>query len=338
MGTVTASILIGGRHRYRGGIQPGWLLLLHEGSGTTVQFLRLHLFEGEQPGNLDEQPGIRWTLPPQADLVGTISLMLQVHVVKNPTLTNAVRAVPHLLTAQTVKLDRLSDHHQETFRAAAAQARTVGNNRCLAVTALPKTSLDTADLMTLPDWEIDLAHSVRSRDWNPFEERLVHHRRLPDLLKDSEIALSRFVTGVVFGGLAGPTVTDFIERAAAQGDENTADALGRWIVAGLAAVQQTGAFENGEAAALAPVLEDLTPNQSRLLSGFLPAQESETTRTGTVLHGSGIATTDLQDLFVLACRVTGHAVALTSNAFHLPPWLVLDALDPATPRGIPDYV
>lgn len=338
MSTVTASILIGGRHRYRGGIQPGWLLLLHEGSGRTIQLVRLHLFDGDKPEDLSEQPGIRWTLPPEADLVGAISLMLQIHVLHNPRLADAVRAVPHLLTGASVKLDRAPEHHQQTFCAVAAQARTVGSKHCLVVTTLPKSGLDATDLMTLPDWELDLAPSVRSRDWNPFEERLVHRRHLPDLLKDPEIALSRFVTGVVFGGMAGPTVGDFLQRAAAQGDDRSADTLGRWIFAGLVAIQQTGAFDHGVAAALSDVLEDLTPNQSRMLAGFLPAEGFNSIQPSTVLQGTGEAVTDLQDLFVLACRVTGHAVALTTNAFHLPPWLVLDALDPTTPRGIPDYV
>jgi hypothetical protein len=336
--TVTASILIGNRHRYRGGIQPGWLLLVHEGSSVTLQLLRLHVFDGEELGGLDEQPGIRWAIPGGEDLVGALSLMLQLHLTRNADLIDAVRDASALLTERVVTLDRLSSAERAVFDAAVRQARTVGDKRCLAVSTLPDSRLDAADLLTLPGWEIDVAQSVGGRDWNALEGRLVLCRRIPDLLKDQEIAVSRFVTGVVFGGLAGATVGEFIEHAASQADECTPDTLGRWIHAGLVAIQQAGGFEDGEAAGLADVLDDLTPNQAHLLGGFLPATASGSIQTGAVLHGTGELRTDVLDLFALACRVAAQAVALTSNAFHLPPWLVLDALDPTTPRRLSDYV
>jgi hypothetical protein len=336
--TVTASILIGNRHRYRGGVQPGWLLLLHEGSSVTLQLLRLHVFAGEEPGGLDEQPGIRWTLPRDEDLISALALMLGLHVTRKPELIDAVGATSPVLSDQVVRLDRLSPAERAGYDAASHQARSMGDRRCLAVSTLPDSRLNAAELLTLPEWEIDLAESVGSRDWNDLEGRLVHCRRLPDLLKDPEIAVSRFVTGVVFGGLARATVGDFIENVASQADECTSDTLGRWIHAGLAAIQQTGACEEGEAACLAEVLDDLTPNQAHLLAGFLPATAAGSIPTRAVLHGTGEPRTDVLDLFALACRVTAHAVALASSSFRLPQWLVLDALDPSTPRGISDYV
>ena len=338
MSTVTASILIGNRHRYHGGIQPGWLLLLHEGSSVTLQLLRLHVFGGEEPGGLDEQPGIRWTLPPDEDLIGALALMLALHVTRKAELVDAVGADSPLLSGQVVTLDRLGPDERAVYAAAARRARTMGDRRCLAVSTLPDSRLNAAELLALPEWEIDLAQSVGSRDWDGLEGRLVLCRRFPDLLKDPEIAVSRFVTGVVFGGLAGATVGDFIENVASQADDCTPDTLGRWIHAGLAAIQQTGACEDGEAACLAEVLDDLTPNQAHLLAGFLPASASGSIPTKAVLHGTGEPRTDVLDLFALACRITAHAVALASTAFRLPPWLVLDALDPTTPKSLSDYV
>ena len=103
--TVTASILIGNRHRYRGGIQPGWLLLVHEGSSVTLQLVRLHVFDGEELGDLDEQPGLRWTIPGDEDLVGALSLLLQLHLTRNADLIDAVREASALLTEQVVTLE-----------------------------------------------------------------------------------------------------------------------------------------------------------------------------------------------------------------------------------------
>ena len=338
MSRVTASILVGGRHRYQGGIKPGWLVLRHEGRGVAWQLVRLHLFEGDEPGLLDEAPGVRWTGGDHRDTVGDLALLLQLHVVRDESLIEMVQGVRRLLQDRVVDLDDLDEGERALYDAAVARARRTGAEYCLAVSTLPKTTLDPDELMSLANWEVDIAQSLRSRDWDPFRQQLVQRERATSLADDAAVAVSRFVTGVAFAGIAQATIEDFVSRAAQGPAERTIDVLARWVLAGLTALHDVGAFADGESTGLAEVLDGLTPTQARLLAGFLPADGTGRIRGSGLLDGSGDVGSDLYDLLVLACRVTAHAVALTSNAEALAPWLVIDALDPTTARGLAEVV
>ncbi|WP_432543011.1 hypothetical protein [Kineococcus sp. SYSU DK002] len=330
MSTVTTSILVGNPHRYRGGVRPGWLVLLHEGAETAWQLLRLDLFEGEERSGLDGAPGITWHTSSHADLIGELALLLHLHVVQDEHVIAAAAGLPRLTTQRRVGLTDLTQRERGVVDRAVQTARRAPGDRCLSVTVLPGSALDASALLELPAWEVDLAAPARSRRIDSFSGAMSTQRTVPDVRDDVEVMLSGLVTSTVLPGINEQHGSWFFESAAEDHFERSADVLCRWIAASLAALEDSGAFSDSTVGGLAEVLDDLTPNQARLLAGML---EDGARAGGSTLQGSGDSVSDLQDLFALACRVAGQAVAHCSSARRIAPWLVLDGLNPSAPTG-----
>ncbi len=180
MSAVTASILVGAKNRVDLGIQPRWILLLHEAQGYAWHLLRLQLSSGDAAGGpavsllekgppgtrpgLDAPPGILWRATPDGDLVGELALLLHLHCLHTPEVLSAVRRVEPL-SRRRVDLDGLSEAQRGDLRHGIRIARETGGRLYLAATVLAGSRLTEEGLLALPEWEINLATTVLSRDW-----------------------------------------------------------------------------------------------------------------------------------------------------------------------------
>ncbi|WP_116111918.1 hypothetical protein [Austwickia chelonae] len=180
MSAVTASILIGTKSRSDLGIQPRWIALLHEASGYAWHLLRLQLSSGDivppprvgatdsgAPGThpgLDGPPGILWRVESDGDVAGELALMLHVHAARTPEVMCAVQRLSPL-AKRRVDLCRMTEAQNGDFRNAVRVARDNGGSLYLAATLMAGSRLTEEDLLSLPDWEISIAHTAISRDW-----------------------------------------------------------------------------------------------------------------------------------------------------------------------------
>lgn len=180
MSAVTASILVGTKNRVDLGIQPRWIVLLHEANGYAWHLLRLQLSSGDivappkfglrdrgAPGTragLDAPPGILWRAGQDGDVVGELALMLHLHAAHTPEVMGAVRHIDPL-ARRRVDLAHLSDRQRGDLANAVRIARETGGGLYLAATILAGSRLTEEDLLALPEWEINLATTVLSRDW-----------------------------------------------------------------------------------------------------------------------------------------------------------------------------
>ncbi|MCA0438317.1 MAG: hypothetical protein LCH98_17915 [Actinobacteria bacterium] len=180
MSAVTASILVGTKHRVDLGIQPRWIVLLHEANGYAWHLLRLQLSSGDivpppkfgllersAPGTragLDAPPGILWRAAAGGDLVGELALLLHLHAARTPEVMAAVKHIAPL-AKRRVDLAGLGGRQEGDLANALRIARETGGGLYLAVTIMAGSRLTEEDLLTLPEWEISLATTVLSRDW-----------------------------------------------------------------------------------------------------------------------------------------------------------------------------
>ena len=180
MSAVTASILVGTKNRVDLGIQPRWIILLHEAQGYAWHLLRLQLSGGDvansplvslaekgPPGTrqgLDSPPGILWRAAPDGDIVGELALLLHLHCLHTPEILAAVRRIDPL-SRRRVNLASLGDAQRGDLLNAIRIARDTGGGLYLAATILAGSRLTEEALLALPEWEINLATTVLSRDW-----------------------------------------------------------------------------------------------------------------------------------------------------------------------------
>ncbi|MBW3086873.1 hypothetical protein KEM60_03102 [Austwickia sp. TVS 96-490-7B] len=180
MSAVTASILVGTKNRADLGIQPRWIVLLHEAGGYAWHLLRLQLTAGDigpapkigalergapgtRPG-LDAPPGILWRSTTPRDLVGELALMLHLHVVHTPEIVSAVRRIDPLATRR-VDIGELDEAQSGDLDNAIRIARLTEGSLYLAATLMAGSRLTEDALLDLPGWEINIAETVLSRDW-----------------------------------------------------------------------------------------------------------------------------------------------------------------------------
>lgn len=185
MSAVTASILVGTKNRVDLGIQPRWLVLLHEANGHAWHLIRLQLSGGDvapaprvglpergapgtRPG-LDSPPGILWRSPSGGDLVGELAVLLHLYTSKTPEVMAAVRRIDPL-AMRRVDLSALDDRERGDLANAMRIARETDGGLYLAVTIMAGSRLSEADLLDLPGWEFNLARTVWSRDWVRVDE------------------------------------------------------------------------------------------------------------------------------------------------------------------------
>ncbi len=180
MSAVTASILVGTKNRVDLGIQPRWILLLHEAQGYAWHLLRLQLSGGDvansplvslaekgPPGTrqgLDAPPGILWRAAADGDIAGELALLLHLHCLHTPEILAAVRRIEPL-SRRRVNLGGLGDAQRGDLLNAIRIARSTGGGLYLGATILAGSRLTEDALLALPEWEINLATTVLSRDW-----------------------------------------------------------------------------------------------------------------------------------------------------------------------------
>lgn len=180
MSAVTASILVGTKNRVDLGIQPRWIILLHEAQGYAWHLLRLQLSGGDvassplvslaekgPPGTrqgLDSPPGILWRAAPDGDIVGELALLLHLHCLHTPDILAAVRRIDPL-SRRRVNLASFADAQRGDLLNAIRIARDTGGGLYLAATILAGSRLTEEGLLALPEWEINLSTTVLSRDW-----------------------------------------------------------------------------------------------------------------------------------------------------------------------------
>lgn len=201
MSAVTASILVGTRNRVDLGIQPRWLILLHEANGYAWHLIRLQLTTadvvhaakpppagkapkaapGTVPG-LDTPPGILWRAAPGGDLIGELALLLHLHVCRTPEVLAAAKRIEPL-AKRRVDLAYLDGAQRGDLGNAIRIARQQGGGFFLAATVLPGSRLDAEGLLDLPNWEISIAETILSRDWVRLDGghlQLTDHRLPPE--------------------------------------------------------------------------------------------------------------------------------------------------------------
>ena len=173
MSAVTASIIVGTKHRCDPGIQPRWLLMLHEGQSYAWHLLKLQLTLGDMATiGAGDPPGILWRAGSEEDLLGEMALLLHLYAARTPDI---VRAATHLESLRKTRIDLggLPAREVEEFAALREMALDRGREMTLAVTILPGSRLTEDALFELPDWELNIAHTAVTRDWAASEHGLV---------------------------------------------------------------------------------------------------------------------------------------------------------------------
>lgn len=165
MSAVTASIVVGTKHRCDPGIQPRWLLLLHEGQSYAWHLVKLQLTLGDMatigPG---DPPGVLWRAGTQQDLLGEMALLLHLYAARTPDIVQAAARLESLRKTR-IDLGGLSAQEAEQFAALCELALERGRELTLAATILPGSRLTEDALFDLPDWELNIAHTAVTRDW-----------------------------------------------------------------------------------------------------------------------------------------------------------------------------
>lgn len=164
MSAVTASIIVGSRHRKDPGIQPRWLVLLHEGQNYAWHLLRLQLTGVPGPPGPDLPPGVLWRSSGGEHLLEELSLMLQLFATHTPEVTESVTHCP-TLKKQRVDLDALEGRERGDFENALRIASAHGRELYLAATIHRGSRLTEEALLAMPDWELDIAHTDVTRHW-----------------------------------------------------------------------------------------------------------------------------------------------------------------------------
>lgn len=173
MSAVTASIIVGTKHRTDPGIQPRWLLLLHEGQSYAWHLLKLQLTNGDLPSTRpDDPPGVLWQASGQQDLIGEMALMVHLFAARTPEIVRAA-ARTNPLRRPRVDLAALEGRAAEDLTTLLHLARDRGRELTLAATILPGSRLTEEALLALPDWELSVAHTELTRDWNSNRQGLV---------------------------------------------------------------------------------------------------------------------------------------------------------------------
>lgn len=173
MSAVTASIIVGTKHRCDPGIQPRWLLMLHEGQSYAWHLLKLQLTLGDMATiGAGDPPGVLWRAGSEEDLLGEMALLLHLYAARTPDI---VRAATHLESLRKTRIDLggLPAREVEEFAALREMALDRGREMTLAVTILPGSRLTEDALFELPDWELNIAHTAVTRDWAASEHGLV---------------------------------------------------------------------------------------------------------------------------------------------------------------------
>lgn len=195
MSAVTASIIVGTKHRSDPGIQPRWLLLLHEGQSYAWHLLKLQLTNGDLPSTRPEDPpGVLWQASASRDLVGEMALLVHLFAARTPEIVRLAARTP-ALRKQRVDLAALDQRESEQIEALLALARDRGRELTMAATLLPGSRLTKEALLELPDWELSIADTGLTREWRSNAQSLV----VTDLR---------------------PTVVEGLPEAAAAGDEH----------------------------------------------------------------------------------------------------------------------
>ncbi len=165
MSAVTASIVVGTKHRRDPGIQPRWLLLLHEGRSYAWHLVKLQLTLGDLArGSLDDPPGILWQAGPDQDLIGEMALLIHLYAGRTPEIVQAAARVPGLHKSRS-DLAALEEREAEHLGELLQLARQRGRELMLAATILPGSRLTEESLFELPDWELNISHTAITRDW-----------------------------------------------------------------------------------------------------------------------------------------------------------------------------
>ena len=173
MSAVTASIIVGTKHRTNPGIQPRWLLLLHEGRSYAWHLLKLQLTNGDLPSTRpDDPPGVLWQASPAEDLVGEMALLLHLFAARTPEIVRAA-ARTYPLRKQRVDLAALEGRDAEDLTKLLELARDRGRELTLAATILPGSRLTEEALLSLPDWELNVSHTALTRDWHTARQSLI---------------------------------------------------------------------------------------------------------------------------------------------------------------------
>lgn len=173
MSAVTASIIVGTKHRTNPGIQPRWLLMLHEGRSYAWHLLRLQLTSGDLPGTRpDDPPGVLWQASREQDLIGEMALLLHLFAARTPEVVRAA-ARAHPLRKQRLDLAGLEGRDAQDLATLLGLARDRGRELTLSVTILPGSRLTEAALLELPDWELSVSHTDLTRDWSSGRQGLV---------------------------------------------------------------------------------------------------------------------------------------------------------------------
>ncbi len=173
MSAVTASIIVGTRHRSDPGIQPRWLLLLHEGQSYAWHLLKLQLTNGDLPSTRPEDPpGVLWQASRDRDLVGEMALLVHLFAARTPEIVRLAARTP-ALRKQRVDLAALDPLEREQVAALLELARERGRELTLAATILPGSRLTQEALLGLSDWELNVSHTGLTRSWDSVAGRLV---------------------------------------------------------------------------------------------------------------------------------------------------------------------
>lgn len=173
MSAVTASIIVGTKHRSDPGIQPRWLLLLHEGQSYAWHLVKLQLTLGDMATiGAGDPPGILWRAGAEEDLLGEMALLLHLYAARTPDIVHAAARLESL-RKNRIDLGGLPAKEAEEFAALRDLALERGRELTLAVTILPGSRLTEDALFDLPDWELNIAHTAVTRDWAASEHGLV---------------------------------------------------------------------------------------------------------------------------------------------------------------------
>lgn len=187
MSAVTAGIIVGSRHRSDPGVQPRWLVVLHEGRSYAWHLLKLHLSGKVVTDDPDDPPGVLWKASADEDLIGDLSLLLHLHAARTPEVVNATRKCLGL-RGHRVDLAALEGAELGAVEHAREIATRRGRELMLATTILPGSRLTEEALLAMPDWEMSISHTAVVREWNAMESALVttDYRTLPEPEFDDE--------------------------------------------------------------------------------------------------------------------------------------------------------
>ncbi|WP_226344098.1 hypothetical protein [Agilicoccus flavus] len=195
MSAVTASIIVGSRHRMDPGIQPRWLVLLHEGQNYAWHLVRLQLTGVPGPPGLDVAPGVLWRSSGDGHLVEELALMLHLFATHTAEVTEAVRHCPSLKRAR-VDLDSLEGRERGDYENAMRLAAEHGRELLLAATIHRDSRLTEDALRSMPDWELDVAHTALTRHWTALHGfSITDYRQLGGEGVDHEVSYEDWIDG-----------------------------------------------------------------------------------------------------------------------------------------------